>query len=163
MVRRLTCVQVSESATGTTAIGEALRSLQLGDADVMLAGGSEAAVTALGFAGYNARQSLTTTGNESPQTASKPFDKARDGFVMGEGAGVLLLETEEHAKARGARIYCELAGCAPLPTPSPTPPCTARAPPVHRPCTARAPPVHRTSHIHTIHTLHNIHNASLAW
>jgi len=103
---------VSESATGTTAIGEALRSLQLGDADVMLAGGSEAAVTALGFAGYNARQSLTTTGNESPQTASKPFDKARDGFVMGEGAGVLLLETEEHAKARGARIYCELAGYA---------------------------------------------------
>jgi len=78
----------------------------------MLAGGSEAAVTALGFAGFSSMREMCTTGNDDPQTASKPFDAERSGFVMGEGAGVLLLETEEHAKARGAKIYCELAGYA---------------------------------------------------
>jgi len=86
--------------------------LQFGDADVMLAGGTEAALTPLGLAAYSSMSALCTTANESPQTASRPFDAQRSGFVMGEGAGVLLLETEEHAKARGARIYCELAGYA---------------------------------------------------
>jgi len=103
---------VSACATGTHAIGEALRSLQLGEADVMLAGGSEAAITPLGFAGFASMRAMCTTGNDSPETASRPFDADRAGFVMGEGAGVLLLETEEHALARGAKIYCELAGYA---------------------------------------------------
>lgn len=103
---------VSACATGTHALGEALKCLQLGDADVMLAGGTEAAITPLGFAGFASACAMCTTGNDSPQTASRPFDADRSGFVMGEGAGVLLLETEEHAKARGARVYCELAGYA---------------------------------------------------
>jgi 3-oxoacyl-[acyl-carrier-protein] synthase II len=103
---------VSACATGTHALGEALKYLQLGEADVMLAGGTEAAITALGFAGFASMRAMCTTGNDSPQTASRPFDADRSGFVMGEGAGVLLLETEEHALARGARIYCELAGYA---------------------------------------------------
>lgn len=103
---------VSSCATGTHALGEALKAMQFGDADVMLAGGTEAAVTPLGFAGFAAMREMCTTGNDSPQTASRPFDASRSGFVMGEGAGVLLLETEEHAKARGAKIYCELAGYA---------------------------------------------------
>ena len=103
---------VSACATGTHALGEALKCLQFGDADVMLAGGTEAAVTPLSFAGFSSMRAMCTTGNDSPQTASRPFDAERSGFVMGEGAGVLLLETEEHAKARGAKIYCELAGYA---------------------------------------------------
>lgn len=103
---------VSACATGTNAIGEALKNLQLGEADVMLAGGTEAAVTPLGFAGFQSMGTMCVDGNDSPQTASRPFDAERSGFVMGEGAGVLLLETEEHAKARGAKIYCELAGFA---------------------------------------------------
>jgi len=103
---------VSACATGTHALGEAMRCIQLGDADVMLAGGTEAAITPLGYAGFSSMRAMCTTGNDSPQTASRPFDADRSGFVMGEGAGVLLLETEEHAKARGARIYCELAGYA---------------------------------------------------
>merc|ERR1719238_1899312 len=103
---------VSACATGTHALGEALKSLQLGEADVMLAGGTEAAITPLGFAGFASMRAMCTTGNDSPETASRPFDADRSGFVMGEGAGVLLLETEEHALARGARIYCELAGYA---------------------------------------------------
>lgn len=103
---------VSACATGTHAIGEALKYIQSGEADVMLAGGTEAAVTALGFAGFTSMRAMCTTANDSPQTASRPFDADRAGFVMGEGAGVLLLEEEEHAKARGARIYCELAGYA---------------------------------------------------
>jgi 3-oxoacyl-[acyl-carrier-protein] synthase II len=103
---------VSACATGTHALGEALKSLRLGEADVMLAGGTEAAITALGFAGFASMRAMCTSGNESPQTASRPFDADRSGFVMGEGAGVLLLETEQHALARGARIYCELAGYA---------------------------------------------------
>lgn len=103
---------VSACATGTHALGEALRYLQLGEADVMLAGGTEAAITALGFAGFASMRAMCTSGNDNPQTCSRPFDADRSGFVMGEGAGVLLLETEEHALARGAKIYCELAGYA---------------------------------------------------
>jgi len=103
---------VSACATGTHALGEALKYIQQGEADVMLAGGTEAAITALGFAGFTSMRAMCTTGNDSPQTASRPFDANRAGFVMGEGAGVLLLESEEHARARGARIYCELAGYA---------------------------------------------------
>ena len=103
---------MSECATGAHALGEALKSLQLGDADVMLAGGTEAACTPLGFAGMASMHAMCTTANDSPQTASRPFDAERSGFVMGEGAGVLLLETEEHAKARGAKVYAELAGYA---------------------------------------------------
>jgi len=82
----------------------------LGEADVMLAGGTEAAITELGYAGFTSMRAMRTDANDSPQTASRPFDANRAGFVMGEGAGVLVLESEEHAKARGARIYCELAG-----------------------------------------------------
>merc|ERR1719326_213701 len=91
---------VSACATGTHALGEALKYLQLGEADVMLAGGTEAAITPLGFAGFASMRAMCTTGNDNPQTASRPFDSERSGFVMGEGAGVLLLETEEHALAR---------------------------------------------------------------
>jgi 3-oxoacyl-[acyl-carrier-protein] synthase II len=103
---------VSACATSTHALGEALRILQIGEADVMLAGGTEAAITPLGFAGFSSMRAMCTKGNDSPETASRPFDADRSGFVMGEGAGVLLLETEDHALKRGARIYCELAGYA---------------------------------------------------
>lgn len=101
---------VSACATGTHALGEAFKSIRYGEADVMLAGGTEAAITPLGYAGFTSMRAMCTTANDSPQTASRPFDADRAGFVMGEGAGVLLLESEEHALARGARIYCELAG-----------------------------------------------------
>jgi 3-oxoacyl-[acyl-carrier-protein] synthase II len=102
---------VSACATGNHAIGEALRLIQYGDADVAIAGGCEAAVVPIGIAGF-ARMRALSTRNESPQTASRPFDVGRDGFVMGEGAGVVILEELEHARARGARIYCEMAGYA---------------------------------------------------
>ena len=101
---------VSACATGTHAIGESLRILQNGEADVMLAGGSEAAITELGFAGFCSMKAMSTSRNNDPQRASRPFDSERDGFVMGEGAGVLLLETLEHATSRGANIICELSG-----------------------------------------------------
>ncbi len=101
---------VSACATGTHAIGESLRMLRRGEADVILAGGSEATIVEVGFAGFCAMRAMSTQYNDEPTRASRPFDKDRDGFVMGEGAGVLLLETLEHAQARGARIYCELAG-----------------------------------------------------
>jgi len=101
---------VSACATATHALGEALRKIQQGEADVMLAGGTEAAVTPLTVAGFTSMRAMCTTSNDSPQTASSPFDTKRCGFVMGEGAGVLVLETEEHALARGARIYAEIAG-----------------------------------------------------
>lgn len=104
------CV-VSACASATHAMGEALRAIQYGDADVMIAGGSEAPITALGFAGFCAMKAMSTS-NEAPERASRPFDAQRNGFVMGEGAGILVLESEEHAKARGARIYCEFAGYA---------------------------------------------------
>ncbi len=103
---------VSACATSCHAIGEAFRFLQRGEADVMLAGGSEAAVTSLGYAGFCAMRAMSTNFNDEPARASRPFDLNRDGFIMGEGAGVLVLETLSHAKARGARIYCELAGYA---------------------------------------------------
>lgn len=101
---------VSACATGTHAIGESLRILQRGEADVMLAGGSEAAITELGFSGFCSMKAMSTRYNDDPTRSSRPFDAGRDGFVMGEGAGVLVLETLEHAQARGAKIHCELAG-----------------------------------------------------
>ena len=102
---------VSACATGTHAIGEAAHAIRRGDADVMIAGGSEAAITPFAYASFCAMKAMSTR-NDSPQTASRPFDRNRDGFVMGEGAGVLVLESLAHAQARGARIYCELAGYA---------------------------------------------------
>ena len=103
---------VSACATGTHAIGESLRIMTNGEADVMLAGGSEAAITRIGFAGFCSMKAMSTSFNDDPSRASRPFDKNRDGFVMGEGAGVLVLETMERALDRGARIYAELAGYA---------------------------------------------------
>ena len=100
---------VSACATSAHAIGDAFRIIQYGDADVMICGGSEAAVTAMSIGGF-ANMTALSTRNESPATASRPFDKHRDGFVMGEGAGVVVLESLEHALARGARIYGEVGG-----------------------------------------------------
>jgi 3-oxoacyl-[acyl-carrier-protein] synthase II len=100
---------VSACASGAHAIGDALRILQRGDADVMLAGGAEATVSPMAMAGFCSMKAMSTR-NDEPQKASRPFDKTRDGFVMGEGAGLAVLETLTHARARGARIYCELAG-----------------------------------------------------
>jgi len=97
-------------ATGTHSIGSALKHLRDGEADIMIAGGSEAALTPLCFAGFCALTAMVTKYNDTPEKASRPFDKDRGGFVMGEGAGIIILETEEHALARGAEIYCELAG-----------------------------------------------------
>jgi len=99
----------SACATANHAIGEAWRTLAMGDADVMVAGGTEAAVLPTAMGGFAAMKALSTR-NDDPKLASRPFDAGRDGFVMGEGAGALVLETVEHATARGARIYCELAG-----------------------------------------------------
>jgi 3-oxoacyl-[acyl-carrier-protein] synthase II len=99
----------SACATSNHAIGDSLRALRYGDADVIVAGGSEAAITPLGFAGFCSARTLSTR-NDAPEKASRPFDKNRDGFVMGEGAGIVILETLEHAQARGAKIYAELAG-----------------------------------------------------
>jgi len=96
-------------ATGNHAIGEAMNIIREGDADVMIAGGAEAALTGLGFGGFCAMKALSTR-NDEPEKASRPFDRDRDGFVMGEGAGIVVLESLEHARKRGARIYCELAG-----------------------------------------------------
>ena len=100
---------VSACATGTHAIGEAARAIVHGDADVMIAGGSEAAVTRLGYAGFCSMKAMSTR-NDAPEKASRPFDAERDGFVMGEGAGVVILESLEYARRRGARVYCEVAG-----------------------------------------------------
>ena len=99
----------SACATANHALGEAWRTIKMGDAQVMFAGGAEATVVAIGIGGFCAMKAMSTRNND-PKHASRPFDKERDGFVMGEGAGVLVLEELEHAKARGARIYCEFAG-----------------------------------------------------
>ena len=102
---------VSACATGTHALGEAAHAIRRGDADVMVAGGSEAAITPFAYASFCAMKAMSTR-NDAPQKSSRPFDKGRDGFIMGEGAGVVVLESLAHARARGARIYCELAGYA---------------------------------------------------
>lgn len=101
---------VSACASGTHSIGEAFHMLRDGESDIMLAGGSEAAITELGYAGFCSMKAMSTSYNDTPETASRPFDKGRDGFIMGEGSGVLVMETLEHAKARGATIYCEVGG-----------------------------------------------------
>lgn len=101
---------VSACATGTHSIGDAARLIAYGDVDVMVAGGAEMATCHLGIGGFAAARALCASHNDSPETASRPWDKDRDGFVLGDGAGVLVLEEYEFAKARGARIYCELAG-----------------------------------------------------
>jgi 3-oxoacyl-[acyl-carrier-protein] synthase II len=100
---------VTACATSNNAIGESWRMIKFGDADIFLAGGSEASVIPIGLAGFSAMKALSTR-NDEPQRASRPFDRDRDGFVMGEGAGVVVVEELEHAKARGAKIYCELTG-----------------------------------------------------
>ena len=100
---------VTACATSNNAIGESWRMIKFGDADIFLAGGSEASIVAIGLAGFSAMRALSTR-NDEPERASRPFDRDRDGFVMSEGAGVVVVEELEHAKARGAKIYCELAG-----------------------------------------------------
>lgn len=101
---------VTACATGAHAIGDAGRLIAYGDADVMVAGGGEAAITRLGLAAFVACRAMTTGFNDTPEKASRPYDKDRDGFLMGEGAGIVVLEEYEHAKARGAKIYAELVG-----------------------------------------------------
>jgi 3-oxoacyl-[acyl-carrier-protein] synthase II len=101
---------VTACATGAHAIGDAARLIALGDADLMLAGGAEAAVCRIGIVGFSACRALSTGFNDTPEKASRPYDRDRDGFVMGEGAGAVMLEEYEHARARGAKIYAEITG-----------------------------------------------------
>ncbi|MBI2996511.1 MAG: beta-ketoacyl-ACP synthase II [Candidatus Melainabacteria bacterium] len=105
----VTCT-VTACATSTNCIGDAFKIIQTGNADVVFAGGCEAPLTGVSVAAFGAARTLSTSFNDEPEKSSRPFDKDRDGFVMGEGAGILILEEMEHAKARGAKIYCELAG-----------------------------------------------------
>ncbi|MEY2576617.1 MAG: 3-oxoacyl-[acyl-carrier-protein] synthase, partial [Verrucomicrobiota bacterium] len=100
---------VTACATSNNAIGESWRIIKFGDADMFLAGGSEASIVAIGLAGFSSMKALSTR-NDEPERASRPFDRDRDGFVMSEGAGIVVVEELEHAKARGAKIYCELTG-----------------------------------------------------
>jgi 3-oxoacyl-[acyl-carrier-protein] synthase II len=102
------CV-VSACASGAHSIGEAMRQIQRGDADAMVAGGTEATICPLGIAGFASMRAMSTR-NDAPEKASRPFDAGRDGFIMGEGAGIVVLEEYEHARKRGARIYCEMGG-----------------------------------------------------
>ena len=101
---------VTACSTGSHAIGDAARLIKYGDADVMVAGGAEAAICRLGMGGFAAARALSTSYNDAPEKASRPWDKGRDGFVMGEGSGIVVLESYEHAKARGAKIYAEIKG-----------------------------------------------------
>ena len=101
---------VTACSTGAHAIGDAAKMIQRGDADVMVAGSAEATICRIGIAGFAAARALSTSYNETPEKSSRPWDTGRDGFVMGEGAGILVLEEYEHAKARGAKIYAEFGG-----------------------------------------------------
>ena len=97
-------------STGAHAIGDAARLIMTNDADVMIAGGAEAAISEIGIAGFNACKALSTKREDAPETASRPYDEDRDGFVMGEGSGIVVLEDYDHARARGAKIYAEVLG-----------------------------------------------------
>jgi 3-oxoacyl-[acyl-carrier-protein] synthase II len=101
---------VTACASGTHAIGDSARMIEYGDVDVMIAGGAESAVCESGIGGFSALRALSTAFNDNPTAGSRPWDKSRDGFVMGEGAGVVVLEEYEHAKKRGAKIYAEVSG-----------------------------------------------------